>query len=164
MESLEFGYSGGYCSSKVSCAGCQLSCLLACHWRCFTAGLISLQLFLHPCWFSVINTSSYSYPLCPLPSSLVSSAFPFVLRVPFNYTVERAWKERETIDCFCCTLFTLLVQLFSWFCKAGWSEKSHHWQNSLDKGLFVYSLLAFSLIGIDSVLQFIFTIQRFALW
>lgn len=27
MESLEFGYSGGYCSGKVSCAGCQLSCL-----------------------------------------------------------------------------------------------------------------------------------------
>ncbi len=166
MESLEFGYSAGFCSTKVSCAGCQLSCLLAlaCHWRCFTAGLISLLPTLHPCWFSVINIYSRSCPLCPLPSSLVSPAFPFVLRLPLNYTVERAWKEGEAIDCFCCTLFTLLVQLFSWFCKAGRGERSHRWQNSLDKGLFMDGLLAFSSIGIDYVLQFILTVQRFAVW
>lgn len=29
MESLEFGYSGSYRSSKVLCPSCQLSCLLA---------------------------------------------------------------------------------------------------------------------------------------
>lgn len=88
-------------TAPVKCYGgrCQLSCVLAParHWRCFTVGLIGLLPCLHPCWLSVIKTSaSFDQP----PSSLTTSPFPFVLHLPLNYIVERAWSEGETIDCF----------------------------------------------------------------
>lgn len=94
------GDTGIYCSSKVPCAVCPLSCFLAkaCHWRCFTAEVISLLLFPHHRRYSVINTYCHSHPICSFPLSLMSSSSLFVLHLALNYTVEGMMRG-ESIDC-----------------------------------------------------------------
>lgn len=157
MESPELGLV--VATGTVSC---QLTCFLvpACHWRCFTVELIGLLLFLHPCWFSVIN--SYTLAHFHHPSRLLLFLL-FLCRL-LDYTVERARRGGEIIDCFAALCLLCSFSCSPPFCKAGCSEKSHRWQNPLDEGFPVDALLAFSSIRIDSMLQFILTVQRFASW
>lgn len=74
------------------CVSCWLSCFLtlACYQRWFTGELTSLQL-------PILNDQHDPASLCPLPSSISSSSFPFVLHLLPNYTTERVWEQERLL-------------------------------------------------------------------
>lgn len=147
------GFGGGYLYSRLSAV----------------TGDALLPSWSASCCFFIPADSQWLTPtlLPTLPTSNDPSClllFLLFLCQLLNYTVERAQRGGEIIDCFAALCLLCSFSCSPPFCKAGCSEKSHSWQNSLDEGFPVDALLAFSSIRIDSMLQFILTVQRFASW
>lgn len=106
-------------TAPVKCYGgrCQLSCVLApaCHWRCFTVGLIGLLLCLHPCWLSVINTSaSFDQPRHPSRLLLFLLFYIYLLITPLRGHEVRERLLIVLLHFVCSARSVVLLILQSW--------------------------------------------------